>query len=335
MIKSNKKNLFLVTFVSVLALTGGGILYKSTSVLASTEQAAEASAHVEEKGTGHGDTHGEGHEEEESKVKLDPQAIANMNIEVVEAMAGVVHASIPVTGRIVLNQNATAEVKARFAGVVKSVTKTQGEMVKSGDTLATVESNDSLQVYPIKSPITGIVLERNTNIGHVAGDESLFTIADLSKPWVEFHIFPKDMISVTTGQRIRVNAVGSDLAADSTISTLLPTAEMASQTVVARAEIDNSGGKWRPGMSVHGDIFTEEKNVPVAIKIAAIQRLGEKSVVFVEKDGSFEAKPVTLGLQDGTWAEVTAGLQAGEKYAADNSFVLKAEAGKAGAEHAD
>ncbi len=65
----------------------------------------------------------------------------------------------------------------------------------------------------------------------------------------------------------------------------------------------------------------------------AIQRLEGKSVVFVEKEGNYEARNVTLGLQDGEWAEVMEGLQAGERYVAEGSFVVKAQIGKAGAEH--
>lgn len=331
----NKKKLVLFAFVSLLALSAAAV-----PVFASGDHKEEAVAghdeHAEE-GGGHGDEHGHGAEDEdhdeEGKATIDPQAAADMKIAVTDAGAAIIQSSIPVTGKVSLNRNAMAEVKGRFAGVVKSVSKTQGETVKEGETLATVEANDSLQVYAIKSPISGVVLARNTNIGHIAGDEPLFVIANLSSLWGEFHIFPKDMMSVSGGEKIRIKAVGGDMVSDTTIASLLPLIESASQTVIARAEIDNREGKWRPGISVHGDIFTTEKNVPVAVKLSAIQRIEGKPVVFVEKDGNYETRKVTLGLQDSTWAEVTEGLQVGEKYVAEGSFVVKAQIGKAGAEH--
>ena len=46
---------------------------------------------------------------------------------------------------------------------------------------------------------------------------------------------------------------------------------------------------------------------------------------------TFEARPLELGRTDGDWVEVLAGLQVGEKYATTNSFILKADVGKAGA----
>lgn len=276
------------------------------------------------------DEHGHG---EEEKLEIGEKAAEAMNITFAEAGAAKIRVAIPVTGKIALNKNTIAQVRARFAGVVKTVTKTQGEMVTAGETLATVESNESLQAYPVKSPIGGIVLDRNTNVGHVTGEENLFEIADLSSLWVQFHVFPKDMPHVTEGQSVRVVAVGSKLDVETAVSSILPVADSASQTVVARGLIDNKDGKWRPGMSVHGEIFVDEKQAPVTVKVSALQRVEGKTVVFVQEGESYEARAVRLGLQDSEHAEVLEGLKAGEKYVADNSFILKAHAGKSEAEH--
>jgi len=275
-----------------------------------------------------------GHEGEEEAIIIDPQSAADMNIEIVQAQQQTVQSSIPATGKISLNKNATAEVKARFVGVVKSVSKAQGETVKAGDTLATVESNDSLQVYEVTSPISGTILTRNANVGVIADEESLFTVSDLSSLWGEFHIFPKDIASVAAGQGVKIEAAGGDLVSEGEIVSLLPIAESESQTVVARVEVANADNKWRPGMSVHGDIFTSQKTVDVAVKVSAIQRIEGKPVVFVESNGKYEPRNVELGLQDKEWVEITSGLKAGERYVATGSFVVKAQAGKAGAEHA-
>lgn len=311
--------------VSALALTTAYTM----PVFASGDHAEHSQEEKGEHGKEEGEEHGE-----ESKLTIDPQVAADMKVEVAEASSATINISIPVTGKVALNRNAIAEVHGRFEGIVKSVSKTEGEMVKVGDTLATVESNESLQVYTVKSPINGIILERNTNIGHAAGAESMFRIADLSKLWVEFNVFSKDIAKVEAGQKIRITLVGNHMTAETTIASILPVADSASQTVIARAELDNAEGKWRAGMSVHGEILTDEKAVPVAVAIGALQRNEGNTVVFVQEEGGFKPRPVKLGLQDATHAEVLEGLQAGEKYVSSNSFVLKAHAGKAGAEHA-
>jgi membrane fusion protein, heavy metal efflux system len=320
-----QKYTLAAALVSFLALS---VAY--TAPVWAMDDHAEA-GHADEENGGHADAHGD---EEENKLTIDPQVAADMNIEVAAAGAAVVSIAVPVTGRVVLNKNAIAEVHGRFEGIVKSVTKTEGEMVKTGDTLATVESNESLQVYAVKSPLSGIVLERETNVGHIAGADAMFKIADLSKLWAEFNVFAKDISKVAIGQKIRIKVVGGDLAAETTIISLLPLADSTSQTVIVRAEIDNTNGPWRAGLSLQGEIFTAEKSVPVAIKTTAIQRMEGNTVVFVEEEGAYEPRPVKLGLQDGIHAEVLEGLKAGEKYVSANSFLLKAHAGKAGAEHA-
>lgn len=59
----------------------------------------------------------------------------------------------------------------------------------------------------------------------------------------------------------------------------------------------------------------------------------ERSVVFVKGEEGFEPRPVTLGRTDGEVSEVLAGLQEDETYVTRNSFILKSELGKEGAEH--
>ncbi len=65
----------------------------------------------------------------------------------------------------------------------------------------------------------------------------------------------------------------------------------------------------------------------------AIQFVDDTRVVFVAEGKFFEVRPVDLGRGDGRFSEVLGGLQAGESYVAANSFVLKSELGKEGAEH--
>ena len=52
-----------------------------------------------------------------------------------------------------------------------------------------------------------------------------------------------------------------------------------------------------------------------------------------EGDDKLEARPVELGDSDQKFVEIRAGIAAGEKYVAENSFVVKAEMGKGEAEH--
>ncbi|HEY5599282.1 MAG TPA: hypothetical protein VIK48_01215 [Candidatus Manganitrophaceae bacterium] len=106
-----------------------------------------------------------------------------------------------------------------------------------------------------------------------------------------------------------------------------------SRTAEAHVDIPNPKGLWRPGLFVSVELIQEEASVPVAVSADAIQAFRDWSVVFVRYDNQFEVRPLELGRSDGEWVEVISGLSSGEKYAARNSFVLKADLGKAGASH--
>lgn len=354
----NKRNLILLTLL--LAIAGGAYLALGGDA---KEPAAENHAHADkdehshgdehkddhteggEHGHGdkdehaHGDEHGHGHGGEEGghaeESKISDNAVKHLNIEILQAGSAMVQETISVSGRVTLNQNTTAQVKARFPGVIRSVLKEPGEVVNVGDTLATVESNDSLQVYAVKSPVAGTIINRTANVGELAADAPLFVVADLSKLWAELFIFSKDGEKLKAGQKVRIQCLDDPINTDTTIALVLPTAEASSQTVVARAVIENADNHWRSGMNIRADVVLSEKEAPLAVKTEAIQRMEGNTVVFVAEDGgTFKAQPVETGMSDATWTEIKSGLTAGQHYVAKNSFVVKADIGKAGAEHA-
>ncbi|MGS0758189.1 efflux transporter periplasmic adaptor subunit, partial [Roseateles sp. GG27B] len=81
------------------------------------------------------------------------------------------------------------------------------------------------------------------------------------------------------------------------------------------------------------DLSSGELAVPVAVAVGAVQSLRDWQVVFGRYGQQFEARPLELGRSDGRFVEVIKGLQAGERYAAKNSYLIKADIGKSGASH--
>lgn len=315
-----------ITLLLLLTLAGGGYYWYSTR---SSEHGA-----VPAQETGKEEGHKEGEAQTDS-TEISKEAADAAGIKTETVGNANVAETITLTGRITLNQNTTAQVKARFPGIVREVKKGQGETVNAGDVLAMVESNDSLQIYPVKAPISGVILVRNTNIGDVAGDSSMFTIANVSDVWAEFHVFPRDIDRIKNGQIVRVTSFEGQHVGQAPISVLSPLAESSSQTVVARVTLDNTEGSWRSGMTVRGDVAVNEKQVPLAVKTSAIQRMEGKSVVFVQESERYVMRAIKTGLSDEEWTEVKEGLQAGNIYVSENSFMIKADIGKAGAEHED
>ena len=105
------------------------------------------------------------------------------------------------------------------------------------------------------------------------------------------------------------------------------------RSITGRAVIPNPRGNWRPGLFVSVELVEEERTVPVAVPVKAIQSMRGWSVVFVKYGDLFEARPLELGESDGQWVEVLSGLVPGQEYVAENSFTVKAEIGKSSASH--
>jgi cobalt-zinc-cadmium efflux system membrane fusion protein len=80
-------------------------------------------------------------------------------------------------------------------------------------------------------------------------------------------------------------------------------------------------------------VVADQAQVPVAVAVDAVQEIRGWHAVFGRYGDFFEARPLALGRSDGRFVEVLEGLAAGEKYAAKNSFLIKADIGKSGASH--
>lgn len=274
-----------------------------------------------------------GHDESPDHTVIDPAYAENMQIKVDTAGPGMVHQTISLTGKITLNKNRMAQIRARFPGIVRDTQKNIGDTVKKGETLAIIESNESLQAYPVKSPIDGVILGRNTNIGDTAGSDPIFVVADLKQLWAEFFIFSRDTKSITPGQAIIIKSLTDETETEAQLTSLLPTTESSSQTIVARVDLDNKEDKWRAGMTVRGDVILSEREVPIAIKTSAIQRHENSPVIYIRQGNKYILRKIEIGQSDRHWTEILSGLQPDEIYVSENSFIVKADIAKSEAEH--
>jgi cobalt-zinc-cadmium efflux system membrane fusion protein len=161
----------------------------------------------------------------------------------------------------------------------------------------------------------------------------IFTVADMSRVWIDFYVPPQDASRVALGQVVTIDQKDRGATAKAVIGYLSPIQSEAAQTTLARVELPNPDGEWRPGAFVSGEITVEEITVPLAVRTSALQTFRDWDVVFMNEGNVFEVRPLELGRRDAEWIEVLSGFAAGQRYAADNSFILKADVGKSGASH--
>jgi membrane fusion protein, heavy metal efflux system len=240
--------------------------------------------------------------------------------------------TVTVYGRIAADPAHQREVGARFPGVIKSVRKSLGDPVRAGETLATIESNESLQTYSVEAPIGGIITGRDANAGEQSADRLLFTITDPTSVWAELSVFPKDRARIKPGASVHIKAADSDSTITGRITRVdLQTA--ANQSITARATLDNSKGEFPVGSFVTAEIAVADRKVPLAVKASGLQPFRDFTVVFEQVGDTYEVRMLELGEKHGEWAEVLGGLEPGAKYVTENSYLIKADVEKSGASH--
>lgn len=292
---------------------------------------AAGQKHEGEEESDHGE-HGEGEETHEGEIHVTAQQRERFGITVGAAGPGELDVGMDLPGEVRPDGDRLAHIVPRFPGIVKEVRKNIGDTVRTGDVLAIVES-ENLAPYPVTTLLDGTIIEKHLTRGEAVGrDKDVFVIADLSSVWVDASVFQKNLSQIRVGQKVRVVAGQGGIEADGVLSYITPVVDAPTRTATARVVLRNEGGRWRPGMFVTVRAL-EPVQAPLVVHRAAVQNVEGKTVVFVQTDDGFASRPITLGRAGATQVEVMSGLEPGERYAATNTFLLKAEAGKGSAEH--
>ncbi len=192
----------------------------------------------------------------------------------------------------------------------------------------------NLTQYEIRSPIDGVITDKRISTGSVTKeDANIFVISDLSTVWVDLTVRAEDINALKAGQKGTIKSSAFDAQDTGTVSYIGALVGEQTRSAKARLVLANPKGIWRPGLPVNVDLVADEVEVPVAVSADAIQTVRDWTVVFGRYGKQLEARPLALGRSDGKFIEVLKGLNAGEQYAGSNSFLIKAELGKASASH--
>jgi cobalt-zinc-cadmium efflux system membrane fusion protein len=221
-----------------------------------------------------------------------------------------------------------------FPGQIVWMTGKLGDRVSRGQTLLRVESSHSLQTYAVPAPISGTIIEKNANVGDTTGDRALFVVADPTKLHAEFFVYPRDAERVRVGQRVSVRSLSGEAKLDAPVEAVLPTADVASQTMMAHVHLPPEASRtFRPGMGVEGSFAVAEAQVPLAVRTKAIQRFRDFEVVYARVGNTYEVRMLEIGRRTPEWTEVLGGLEPGTEYVTDGAFLIRADIDKSGASH--
>lgn len=185
----------------------------------------------------------------------------------------------------------------------------------------------------LRAPVSGTVTERHINAGAgVEAGKPILTVSNISTVWVIANV-PEAQVNalrVGTPAEVRSASLGENAIAGR-VTYIDTTLNEETRTGRVRVEIANPGERLKVGMFVEVGFQTGADTTAsheVVIPDEAVQRIADRTVVFVPKEGEeghFEVRDVELsGSVDG-FHRVISGLAPGDRVVTKGSFTLKTQ----------
>jgi Cu(I)/Ag(I) efflux system membrane fusion protein len=177
------------------------------------------------------------------------------------------------------------------------------------------------------SPAGGVVVEKPVVLGQaVQAGQTLYTIADLSRVWVEAELREADAGSVSEGSPATVELAafpGRPIAGH--VSYVQPVVQAQARTLRARIVLPNADGRLKPGMYATVRLSAPARTA-LTVPTSALVRTGERTLVFVDFGGGrIQPQEVEAGGVAGEWTEVLSGLEPGQRVVTSAQFLLDSE----------
>jgi HlyD family secretion protein len=240
----------------------------------------------------------------------------------------------------VVSQSALDDAEKNYTMAVnkQNVAKAQVNVLKAkiAQSQATVEQDqanlkqleEQLSYTDIVSPIDGIVLSRDVEIGDavssilVLGSSAtlVMTLGDTSEVYVKGKVDESDIGKVYLGQRARIKVESfKDKTFDGKVTKISPMGVEKDNvtTFEVRVSIQNPGGELKAEMTANAEIILEEhKNVLQIPEGAILYDKDKKASVEIPdpkgKDGK-DKVAVNIGISNGAKTEVLSGLKEGDQ----------------------
>ena len=227
-------------------------------------------------------------------------------------------------------QKELQSAEADIARAASEKQRTEARLALYGNTTNSID-----QLYALKTPLNGTVVEKNINPGQeVRSDQMLasspqffsplFVVTDPTRLWLLLDLNEHQLGDIKTGQEVLVRAAaypGQDFRGR--IDFVSDYLDSATRTVKVRASVDNSSRLLKAEMLVRAELSTAN---PTGLNISssAVFLRGDKHYVFVEEGrGTFSRREVKLGPEQGDKVAVLQGVQPGQRVVTGNCLLLE------------
>jgi RND family efflux transporter MFP subunit len=185
----------------------------------------------------------------------------------------------------------------------------------------------------ITAPFAGVVTQRYANLGTLmqAGTSS----STQAQPLVQlsqddlFRLVipvPESYVKfIRLGDSVSVNVPSLNQTFPGKVARFSVDVREDTRTMHTEVDVPNPRRVLVPGLYAKATITLEKKNDAIAVPLQAVDQDNNQATVdVIDSSGKIESRPIVLGIQTATDAEVVSGLQVGEMVVVSDRSGLKA-----------
>lgn len=185
--------------------------------------------------------------------------------------------------------------------------------------------------FLLRSPIAGVVVERNVNPGQEVRPEStdpLFLISDVSRLWVLADVPERSLSHVHVGQIVGIETdAWPEQRFVAKVEKIGVGVDPVTRRVQVRCSIDNANGRLKPEMFARVFFLADGERKGIRVPNTALVTEGVYSFAFVETaPGAFERRKVGLALRGTDHSFIESGLSEGDRVVVEGALLLNSEA---------
>ncbi len=192
---------------------------------------------------------------------------------------------------------------------------------------AQAASGSGVAGFAVTAPFAGTVIEKKVTLGELGSpSEPMFTVADLSKVWIQADLPEVALAKVRVGAKAKVTVPAyPEETFNGRVGHIGAMLDKDTRTIAARIEVANADGRLKPEMFATATIEAGgDKREAIALPDAAIVLLEGLPTVFVYEQGAYEPRQVEPGERIGGRTLLKSGVKAGDQVVTSGAYALKA-----------
>jgi len=186
--------------------------------------------------------------------------------------------------------------------------------------------------FEMKSPLTGIVVERSVTPGQSVGGDGqvLFTVADLDMLQVVADVYERDLALVKEGQYAKVMVEAyPGVGFPATVAAIGDVVDPTTRTIKLRAWVNNPEHKLKPEMFARLHLSVGETTPLLTIpREAVLESDGKQYVYVVEGPDQYVKREVTVAPISPEQVRVVEGLTSGQRIVVKGAVLIKGQEAK-------